>query len=243
MKRLTIINEPACGGKLTGLVYLAEPKTDLWVLFLHGIGEVGPADGSQLSKLEINGWPKHIKNGLELPFNVLAVQSPVNNYGAISKILIPHVLAFYGAGVIAQTGLSMGGIGTYNMLWLDQYQKLCCIVPVCGEPQYRDATGTVNYQSARRIPVMAVHGELDTVVSFKRGLTGFQNLNTYNNDMKFIPLPGVKHDAWIQAYDVKGEVGKRVLDFTLHHLLAATTDYERGYADAKAKLTRLIGEI
>jgi hypothetical protein len=244
MKRIPIINEPACGGKLTGIVYLAEQKTDLWVAILHGIGEVGPADGSKLPLVERHGWPKHIANGLNLPVNIFAVQSPVQNYGAISKILIPHIEMFYGAGAIAMTGYSMGGIGTYNMLWLDQYKKLCCIVPVCGVPQIKDpAIGAVNYETARRIPILAVHGTLDTTVSFKQDQMAVEQLDRYNTDVEWIPLLGVKHDAWTYAYDVTGDVGKKVLDFTLHYLYATTTTYERGYADAKAKMSGFLVDL
>lgn len=237
MKRIPVINEIACGQKITGIRYMAEPASDLWVICRHGIGEVGPLDGSQLAKVEVHGYPQHIKNGLELPFNVFALQAPVQNYNSYSKVILPHLELFYGAEAIADTGLSMGGIATYNMLWLDQYLKLQCIVPVCGVPSYKD------YNTARKIPILAVHGELDTTVKFSAGVTAARALVEVNTNVNFTPLPGVKHDAWVQAYDVNGVVGKEVLDFILHNLLAATTDYERGYADAKAKIVKVIGEI
>lgn len=238
MKRIPFVNENACNHLISGIRYMADQPTNFWVPFLHGVGEVGPLDGSMQHKIETHGYPKHIKNGLSLPFNVYAVQSPVQNHNAICKVLVPHLMMQYGAEDIVVTGLSMGGYGTWNMLWRDHYKKLKAIVPVCG------ASNFSNYQDANNIPVLAVHGDKDTKVYYSRGKKTVDLLNeAHPGQAELITLPGVGHNAWDQAYDVNHPVGQRVLDFIMTNLHSGQNEYERGYEAFRSKALQIIGML
>lgn len=228
MNRREIIGELAFGQKLNMIHYLAPSETNDWVIFEHGQGEKGIVDGSQLAKLEVNGWPMLIvKQGLELPFNLCAVQSSVDNFNVPNRVLAPHLVLNYNAAPPLQTGLSMGGIGTYNMLWEDACKLLCAIVPICGAPNSGYLTGT---KAPRAIPVLAVHGDKDTIVAYSRGKAAAEKINALDpGQVEFITLPGVGHNAWVPAYDTHTELGKHVLDFVLLALGANETQYDKGY--------------
>lgn len=246
MTEVAIIGENACGYKLTGNIYMADVPTKKWLIFLHGIGEKGPVDGSELDELETHGYPKHIaKNGLSLPFNVIAPQSAVTGYRNMMNVVIPHLILKYEAEAIVQTGLSMGGIGTWNMLWWDEYKQLKAIAPVCGRPEIRiPDTTLIDYPGARNIPVLTVHGLLDTTVRFSYGDTAVKELNKINpGQAKMIPLPGVAHNAWDKAYDVKDPVGMEVLEFIVKHLEGPNSMYLRGYNDCKSRAISILNGL
>jgi len=245
MKRRESIGEMAFGHKLNLIFYMPPKETNDWVIFEHGSGEKGAADGSEIAKLERWGWPAYCKAGGELPFNLCAVQTNVTNFTIPNRVLAPHLILQYGAAPPLQTGLSMGGIGTYHMLWEDVYKLLCAIVPICGAPI--NSGYLASYAQARDIPVLAVHGDKDQTspVQYIRGKTAAEKLNeVHPGQVEFITLPGVAHNAWVQAYDVNHPVGKRVLEFTLHALASNNNGYDTGFAAGAQDLkTRALNEV
>ena len=191
------------------------------LIFLHGSGEVGNGLPEDLKKVETWGPPYHIKNGHNMCFTVngeeecFIVFSPqlvadFYDWANVVTPLIDHILNGpddYKADPdrIYLTGLSLGGMGTYAFASSQQNRpnKIAAIVPIAALTEDYEAGCLI---SARKIPVWAFHGKLDTVVPWVQGVTAF-------NSVKFCgdPLPTAEmifttyndryHDSWIPAYD------------------------------------------
>jgi hypothetical protein len=112
-------------------VYKAEPPTDNWIVFIHGKGEAGPADGSMLNLVEkLPGFPRYAKGvrpgssvsfgQYEFPFNILALQYESQTSGLASGIFRGFADWFVGRfnprkwGVY---GISMGSIYGQYQIW------------------------------------------------------------------------------------------------------------------------------
>ena len=76
------------GDKFPYMHYQSETPNKNLVVVVHGLGEVGPADGSALSKVEQpNTYAKHASKGVEFPFNIIAPVA-VKSHG---RCLIRHI--------------------------------------------------------------------------------------------------------------------------------------------------------
>jgi hypothetical protein len=204
-------NDPfktALGAEFCAYHYAPEVPSKFGTIVLHGIGEVGPADGSKMSLIEKWGWPKVAKGirpgettsrgSFEFPFHIWAIQD--DNYYDSKKFLPLWVKNFLKLDVIACTGLSLGGIGTLQMTYWDSLNMvLDFIAPVCGNdniaiaPQVRDIDG------------YAWHGDKDATVRYDLAMNYYRAYNSTPNRKGHIDieiLPGVGHEAWLQAYDV-----------------------------------------
>jgi len=108
-----------------GIKYLKYTPTTMpirgAVLFLHGMGE----RGSNLALLENTEIPKQLKNGLEVPYIVVAPQLPSGYGGWYGNITGPIIEMMKGYGVdLHLAGLSLGGmsasvIGSVNFIIYD----------------------------------------------------------------------------------------------------------------------------
>lgn len=131
---------------------------DEWpvVIFLHGAGETG--DGtSQLSDVLIHGIPRNIRNGINYPFVAISPQSPgqwsVSNLDA----LVQYIKNNYQVDKdrIFLTGLSMGGLGTWNYARTNP-EELAAILPMCASQTTIDGSKLVN------VPTWVFHSWGDT---------------------------------------------------------------------------------
>jgi len=197
MKIIPVIGEPCFGTKIN--YYLIRPvvPSPIYLIFLHGIGEIGPIDGSNLAEVLKHGWPLHAKNGFEFTFNMIVPQVATNHTN-LMKILPPYVKLKYNASGVFVTGLSLGGKGTYEAVLYDTLGIINAVMPVCG-------TGSLTkVDSYGRMKAFHIHGEDDTVVYWK---TAKAFIDKYNEKavwpIKYHVYPGVKHDVWIQAYSIK----------------------------------------
>ncbi len=135
-------------------------NTEEWpvVIFLHGAGEAGNGT-TQLSDVLVHGIPKNIKNGTHYPFVAISPQSPVNSQGdpvqwSVSNLdaLVQYVKNTYQVDNdrIFFTGLSMGGLGTWNYARTNP-EELAAILPMCASKTTIDGSKLVN------VPTWVLH--------------------------------------------------------------------------------------
>ena len=170
------------------------------VIFLHGAGERGPADGSELDRVLRYFWLGRAAGGEEFPFLMLAPQCPDGKYWgsyieSLNRFLDEALRTLPAdAGRVSLTGLSMGGTGTW--LWgLSDPERFSAFAPVCG-------TGVVWYgEQLVRKPVWAFHGDLDEIVPPEESLSMIRSINRRGGNAHLTLFHGVGHDAWVGAYE------------------------------------------
>lgn len=198
-------------GKVKNIGYRTyETSSDDWVISLVGLGEVG----TNLDLVEKVGYPKYAKAGYVFPFNVIAFQIPAggyNDYWLIQDWAVQWVKDTYKADKIIVTGYSLGSRGAWTLLKADKAKLITAIAPVAG---YYDASqGAI--KDLPSVPGYSVHGDRDNTMSYawdKGGIDeynrthpGSQLINGVNQPLHYLQtLPGVSHNSWDFAYDLKG---------------------------------------
>lgn len=163
------------------------------LFFLHGSGE----RGDDLSRVKVHGPPKYAAAGTDHPFVLVAPQVPEGlawDSDAL-EALRAHLLRQFpiDADRVLMTGLSMGGIGTWNYA-VDYPDRLAAIAPVSG-------TGDSD-RAARvaRLPIWAFHGALDDAVPLAGEREMVDAVRAAGGNVKFTVYPDVGHNAWDPAY-------------------------------------------
>lgn len=192
------------------------------VLFLHGAGERGTDNISQLT----NGGlmftnPVNRKN---FPAFVLFPQCPTDLYWptpkrpdgfqqekpfpldaeiskplALTKELLDKVIESYpiDESRIYILGLSMGGMGTFDMIC--RYPDLfAAAVPICGGINTERLNG---FESETAIRIY--HGDADSVVPVRFSREAYIKLEAEGANVEYIEFPGVNHNSWDPAFNTK----------------------------------------
>ncbi|MBE6577298.1 MAG: phospholipase [Ruminococcaceae bacterium] len=184
------------------------------VVYMHGAGERGNADGSEIDIIAKHGFFEHIKKfDSEFPFLMVAPQCPSDEYWgsyieSLNKFL-DYVIENNDVDTdrIYLTGLSMGGTATW--LWaLDNPDRFAAIAPVCGQG--------INWYAHKLadLPVHAYHGDIDSIVSVHESVEMVSSINRKGGNAVLTLYHGVKHNAWDYAYDQK------MIDWLLQHKLS-----------------------
>ncbi len=181
------------------------------ILFLHGAGEVGTDNKKQLG----NSVGEIIKRAsAKGPFFLLAPQSrgwwvgvPWNldshvmpekmtaSMAATIKLLAEIEKAYpVDSDRIYVTGLSMGGLGTWDILSRVP-DKFAAAVPVCG------AADTAQAERIKHIPLWTFHGENDPVIKTQRSRDMVEALRKAGGHPIYSEVPKVSHAAWTPAYN------------------------------------------
>ncbi|WP_154223377.1 hypothetical protein [Marinicella rhabdoformis] len=179
------------------------------IVFIHGLGENGDGD-SQLDDVLDNGIPKLIDNNSwdeERPFVVLSPQN--SNGGCTSSTDIQNFINYAKTAYrinprrVYLTGLSCGGIGSWNYLGNHTNTQIAAVVPIAG-----NGNGAFNNGGCEmnRVPIWAFHGDNDGTVDVS-GTTGpINNLLACTDpapiDTSMVIYPGVGHDSWTRTYDL-----------------------------------------
>ena len=170
------------------------------VVFMHGYGECGPVDGSEVELVAKHGFLKHVSKGTEYPFMIVAPQCPRGNYwGSFVEPLnrfLDSVIQENAVDTdrIYLTGLSMGGTATW--LWGTGYpERFAALAPICGE-----GISWYGFSVAKK-PIWTFHGDIDDVVSPHESLSMVSQINRHGGHAKLTILTGVKHNAWDYAYN------------------------------------------
>ncbi len=157
------------------------------IVFLHGAGERGDGSPAALEKVKTNGVPKFIKNGSTMCFTVngktecfivLSPQQTTNKWSWTGDVIpfIKYALSNYriDPNRVYLTGLSMGGgwDATYDPLNEPNY--IAAFAPVSTTGDYNGAKLT----AAKKIPVWAFHGDMDTAFTLFQGKVPLNGMNS-----------------------------------------------------------------
>ncbi len=184
------------------------------VLFLHGRGESGSDNESQLvhgSKLFLDSLEKY-------PAIVLFPQCPKTDYWAnIDRIqqdngklkfnfpgdrppnpslaavmdLVDKKLAkpYIDKNRLYVTGLSMGGMGTWELLWR-MPEKIAAAAPICGGGAREKASAMLD------IPIWVFHGLKDDVVDPGHSIRMVENIQRHGGLAKITLYTDANHNSW-----------------------------------------------
>jgi poly(3-hydroxybutyrate) depolymerase len=196
------------------------------LIFLHGYGERGSTgDPAELGELFANGPVMWVHRGDDLCFGprarrscfLLLAPQAVGEYDWFGPKVVPVVQALIeraralGGDMsrVYLTGLSMGGIGTWNFAGArgeggaaTPGSALAAIVPIAG---YADGdSGCI--VAANRLAVWAFHGTADQTVDVRGSIAAVRDVNACTK-----PRPrrralltlyqGVGHHSWERTYD------------------------------------------
>lgn len=190
------------------------------VLFLHGAGERGKDNRSQLT----HGGSMFTNpvNREKYPAFVLFPQCPPDLYWptpkrpdgfqqenpfpadaeiskplALTKELLEKVIETYpvDGNRIYIVGLSMGGMGTFDMVC--RFPDLfTAAIPICGGI-HTDRLNNFNSETSFRI----FHGDADPVVPVRFSREAYLKLNAEGANVEYVEFPGVNHNSWDPAFN------------------------------------------
>ncbi len=175
------------------------------ILFLHGAGELGTDNVSQLNNIKnmfgCNG--DYISNAILLcPQTAEWWNLDREGYGdqkgtlGSALHLLNKIQQEYSCDKnrIYVTGLSMGGYATWELL--EHYGDIFAAgVPLCG------FGNTENGTAFKDIPIRIYHGTADPTVSFSSSQRMYDSIIAAGGQkVELFPLLDVKHDAWNYAY-------------------------------------------
>jgi len=91
-------------------------------------------------------------------------------------------------------GLSMGGMGTFELLWRKP-GFFAAAFPICGgsNPSTAPTYG-------KEFPIWIFHGDKDPVVDVNDSRKMVSALKVAEANVKYTEYPGVKHDSWKKAF-------------------------------------------
>ncbi len=178
----------------------ADPKTKYpLVIFLHGSGECGSNNVSQLG-LGVSNLFGCDETMSKYPSYVVVPQCPARAAWrgetlALTVGLIEQLQKDYSIdpGRIYIIGLSMGGFGVWQAL--AEYPDLFAAgVPICGggDPAWA--------QKFAKVPMWAFHGEKDLIVRVDFSRSMIKAMKEAGGDPKYTEYPGVGHFSWNNAF-------------------------------------------
>jgi len=92
------------------------------------------------------------------------------------------------------TGLSMGGMGTFEAVCRFP-KRFAAAAPVCG-----GADVAAYKKKHAKIPYRIFHGEVDQVIEVKHSREMYAKLQALGADVEYKEYPGVNHNSWDNAY-------------------------------------------
>ncbi|MCO4291935.1 alpha/beta hydrolase-fold protein [Solitalea sp. MAHUQ-68] len=194
------------------------------VLFLHGAGERGNDNEKQLThgaKLFLNDTARK-----QFPAIIIFPQCPENSFWANVKFdfsegkrefhfqadgeptpplaLVQGLLKAYIAQDKVDTkriyvmGLSMGGMGTFELLWRNP-KTFAGAIPICGGANPKTAK-----KYAKKTAVWIFHGAKDNVVPPDFSRTMYKALQDAKAKVKYTEYPEAEHNSWDNTFAEPG---------------------------------------
>ncbi|MCE2936131.1 MAG: dienelactone hydrolase family protein [Cyclobacteriaceae bacterium] len=190
------------------------------VVMLHGAGERGSDNEKQL----IHGAKLFLSTEARMAYPAIVIfpQCPEDSYWSavsVDRSKQPYGLDFSYESPITEplrlvvdlirylqrteqvdrqriyvTGLSMGGMGTFELAY--RFPKLvAAALPICGG-------GDVLKYDARvkKIPFWVFHGDADAVVGVEESRAMVERLRSIGVSVKYTEYPGVNHNSWDNAF-------------------------------------------
>ncbi len=189
------------------------------VIFLHGAGERGNDNEAQLTHggnmftnpVNREKYPAYVifpqcpkedfwaprvrpNNFNENPFSV---DSEPSQSLLLVKEMLDDVIQKYPIDTrrIYVAGLSMGGMGTFDMLC--RYPDLfAAAVPICGGVNTERLSGIKTKTNIR-----IYHGDADAIVPVTFSREAYKALKNNDAQVEYIEFPGVNHDSWTPAFN------------------------------------------
>lgn len=191
------------------------------VLFLHGAGERGNDNISQLthgSMMFTNPvnrgkypcyavfpqcpsdqyWPSPKRPDSFNSENPFPIDAEISRPLALTKELLDQLIDEYQIDEerIYIIGLSMGGMGTFDLVcrFPDYF---AAAVPICGGINTERLNGLKTKTNFR-----IFHGDADSVVPVRFSREAYLKLNAEGVDAEYIEFPGVDHGSWNPAFNL-----------------------------------------
>ena len=190
------------------------------IFFLHGSGEVGNNNEAQLTHGGSYFLRDSIRKNY--PAIVVFPQCPANSYWANVNIIVdgnrkrffnffeddkPTTAMSMALGLVETirnksytdknriyvAGLSMGGMGTFEML-RRKPKYFAAAIPMCGGDNVR------NVKIYKNIPLWIFHGDKDDIVSSAYSKIIVNELQRLGKGVKFSLYPEVNHGVWNNAF-------------------------------------------
>lgn len=179
------------------------------LVFLHGSGE----RGNDINLVKVHGPPQLVENGHDLPFIVISPQLESNEMWEDARLDATLKAAIAGTNYdpdrIYVTGLSLGGIGTWN--WAIAHpDEFAAIAPVAAPSNVAFACKLKN------VPIWLFHGMKDDVVSPIHSKDMERWINDCGGQVKATYYPDANHDSWTATYN-----NPEVYEWLLQHKLKA----------------------
>jgi poly(3-hydroxybutyrate) depolymerase len=168
------------------------------LLFLHGAGE----RGNEIEKVKTHGPPKLLSdpaNAKDCPFIVVSPQCPENMSWSPLQLglLLDKLEETYAIDKnrIYVTGLSMGGFGTWGLLY--QFpERFAAAVPICGGFDPGAAKRFVD------IPLWVFHGAKDSIVRVAMSTDVVEAIHAAGGKhVQLTVFPDLEHDSWTITYN------------------------------------------
>ena len=170
------------------------------IVFLHGAGEWG-GTLDDVKKMN-HSIPMMASTSKDFPFVAISPLCPpilpwMDLWYSVNN-MIDKVTAKYNIDTdrIYLTGLSLGGIGTWNIA-LQLPDKFAAIAPVCG------SVDPDKVKKLKNLPIWAFHGARDTIVPMDQEQKAVDVLKACGGNIKYTVYPDIEHDAWNKAYTNK----------------------------------------
>jgi predicted peptidase len=219
-KQLFILGEDTLPCRiLTPQDFTAGKKYPL-VIFLHGAGERGNDNEAQLTwgaDLFLDSanranfpaivvFPQCPKNqrwsDYTKKINDEKAELPVWTEGEMTRplqLVSAFIDTLLNSGSIDKKrvylgGLSMGGYGSFELLWRKP-NIFAAAIPICGGGNPAMIGGYRN-----DLPLWIFHGDKDNVIPVANSRMIFNLLKDKNKKIKYTEYPGVGHDSWKNAF-------------------------------------------
>ncbi len=196
------------------------------VFFLHGAGERGDDNEKQLTH-GAGFFIKYNHDPSQFPAIVIAPQCPMTSYWAnvlrqdnngnlsfsfgttdeptpamkTAMALLDRWLSSGKTDVnrVYIGGLSMGGMGTLEMLWR-RPNVFAAAFAVCGGADLKK----LDVYAKSDIGIWLFHGDADVVVPVERSREVYNALMNKGTDVRYTEYPGVNHNSWDNVFQECG---------------------------------------
>lgn len=182
------------------------------ILFLHGAGERGDDNESQLKHAEVLGLAADPND----PCFLVAPQCPAGSKWVevpwsfnqphrtpeepsrsmrLTLELLDQLERQYSIDPARRyaTGLSMGGFGTFDLL-VRRPHYFAAAVPICG------GADDARAPQFAHVPIWIFHGSSDPAVPVLRSRSAFEALKAAGGDPRYTEYEGMGHNVWSRAY-------------------------------------------
>lgn len=172
------------------------------ILFLHGSGQ----NGTNPELVAATGLPELLTTRPDFPFVVVSPQSPPdqvwNSQLPVLIALLDQIQQQYAidARRVYLTGLSMGGIGAWDLA-LNYPQRFAAVVPIAGGWIFQSDAVPKNICNLKDVPIWVFHGAQDDIVLPRQSQSMVDALKKCGGNVQFTLYPDANHKAsWTKAY-------------------------------------------